>query len=86
MDMRALTSQTQHLTAVVSVRIEQRIEELLSLAEEHGLGDVIHWHCVSEYKKEPGQVTEGEFEVLLEKFFPLISELALQKLESGRRQ
>ena len=84
--MRALSSQSQHLTTVVSARIEQRIDELLSLADKHGLGVVIHWHCVSEFKKEPGEVTEGELEVLLEKFFPLISELALQKLETGRTQ
>ena len=84
--MRALNSQTQHLTAVVSVRIEQRVEELLALADKQGLGDVIHWHCLSEFKKEPKQVTEGEFGILLEKFFPLISELALQKLETGRPQ
>lgn len=84
--MRALSSQTQHLTAVVSVRIDQRVEELLSLANRQGLGDVVHWHCVSEFRKEPKEVTEAELEVLLEKFFPLISELALQKLENGRTQ
>lgn len=86
MDMRAQSSHTQHLTAVVSVRIEQRIDELISLADNQGLGDVIHWHCVSEFRKDLGDVTEGELEILLEKFFPLISELALQKLETGRPQ
>ncbi len=84
--MRALSSQTQYLTTAVSLRIDQRVEELLSLAEKQGLGDVIHWHCVSEFRKEPKEVTEHELGVLLEKFFPLISELALQKLETGQTQ
>ena len=84
--MRALSSQTQYISAVVSVRIEQRIEELLSLAEKQGLSDVIHWHCVSEFRKEPKEVTEHELGVLVEKFVPLITELAIQKMETGGTQ
>lgn len=84
--MRALHTQSQNLTAVVSIRIEQRVDELLSLVEKQGLGDVIHWHCLSEFKKEPREVTEAELGILLEKFFPLISELAIQKMETGGTQ
>lgn len=81
-----MLAQSTELTTNVSIGIDQRVEELLSLAETQGLGDVIHWHCLSEFKKEPTHVTETELGILLEKFFPLISELAIQKLETGRTQ
>lgn len=81
-----MQSQSQELRTDVAINIHQRIEELLSLAEDQGLGDVVRWHCVSEFKKEPIHVTEVEFAILLEKFFPLIGELAIQKIESGRLQ